>query len=141
MQEISFEEALELILTQDSRYQRDAYCFVRDALEFTRKRVGKETSGRDRHVTPRQLLEGIRQFALAEFGPMALTVFEEWGVRRGRDFGEIVFNLVEIGQFAKTPTDRREDFDGGYDFEEAFRKPFMPAGKPLQKPEPKSSSA
>ena len=143
MQELTFEEALEKILATDTRYHRDAYLFVRDALDHTRKLIAKESPapreafdpetekprGQDRHVTGPELLEGIRQQAFGEFGPMAITVFEEWGVRCCRDFGEIVFNLVEIGQFSKTAEDRRTDFDGGYDFTDAFRKPFLPASK------------
>ena len=143
MQELTFEEALEKILAQDMRYHHDAYLFVRDALDHTRKLIGQEDPaargelgrearkprGQDRHVTGPELLEGIRQQALEGFGPMAITVFEEWGVRCCRDFGEIVFNLVEIGQFSKTAEDRRTDFDGGYDFADAFRKPFLPAGR------------
>src|SRR5256885_9250935 len=112
MQELSFEEAVKQILARDTRYHRDAYLFVRDALDYTRKLIGKENTasgeepdperlkrpGKERHVTGPELLEGIRQRAVAEFGPMVITVFEEWGVRCCRDFGEIVFNLVEIGQ-------------------------------------------
>jgi uncharacterized repeat protein (TIGR04138 family) len=73
---------------------------------------------------------------------MTMTVLEEWGVRNCRDFGEIVFNMVEIGLLAKTEKDTREDFDGGYEFEEAFRKPFLPANKPDSAPaETKSTAA
>jgi len=129
MQEVSFEEALEKILADDSRYPRDAYLFLREALDYTQKLVGKENGGKVRHVTGQELLEGIRKFALEQFGPMALTVLEEWGVRTCRDFGELVFNMVESGLLAKTETDSRTDFEGGYDFFEAFRKPFLPAGK------------
>jgi len=129
MQQLTFEEALERILAKDTRYHREAYLYVRDALDHTRKLIGKENRGQDRHVRGPELLEGIRQQAFGEFGPMAITVFEEWGVRGCRDFGEIVFNLVEIGQFSKTATDSRADFDGGYDFADAFRKPFLPANK------------
>jgi uncharacterized repeat protein (TIGR04138 family) len=147
MQKLSFDEALERILAVDSRYHRDAYLFVRDSLDHTRKLILKEdraedrqtTTGelleggrpqpaKDRHVTGQELLEGIRQQALNDFGPMVITVFEEWGVRGCRDFGEIVFNLVEIGQFAKTEKDSRADFDG-YDFDDAFRKPYLPSSK------------
>ncbi|MGD0744369.1 MAG: Minf_1886 family protein, partial [Verrucomicrobiota bacterium] len=73
--------------------------------------------------------DGIRQFALQQFGPMAVTVFEEWGVRHCSDFGEIVFNMVEIGLLAKTDRDSRDDFQNGYDFTDAFRKPFWPESK------------
>ena len=61
---------------------------------------------------------------------MVVTVFEEWGVRNCRDFGEIVFNMVEIGLLAKTDKDTRDDFQNGYDFTDAFRKPFWPQSKP-----------
>ena len=60
---------------------------------------------------------------------MALTVFEEWGIHNCRDFGEIVFNMVNHGLLKKTEEDSLADFEGGYDFEEAFRKPFLPTGK------------
>lgn len=129
MQEISFEAAVEKILARDSRYHRDAYAFVREALDYTQKRVGRANGGKLRHVTGQELLEGIRDFALEQFGPMTLTVFEEWGIRRCSDFGEIVFNLIEAGVFSKTERDSRADFAEGYDFEEAFRKPFLPRRK------------
>ena len=129
MQEINFDEAVELILAKDSRYTREAYLFVREALDFTQKLVGKESRGAIRHVSGQELLNGIRQFALQQFGPMAMTVFEEWGIHHCRDFGEIVFNMVEIGLLAKTEKDSRDDFQNGYDFTDAFRKPFWPSQK------------
>ena len=146
MHEISFEEALAKILAKDPRYQREAYFFVREALDHTQKTVGKDARGRIRHVTGQELLGGIRDFALQQFGPMAKTVLEEWGVRCCADFGEIVFNMIEVDWLAKTDKDTRADFATGYDFDEAFRKPFLPkskkaaavpAAKPAQSPEVK----
>jgi len=128
MQNIDFEEAIERIAGKDARYPRDAYFFVREALGFTQKTAGR-TGKSVRHVTGRELLTGIREYALSQFGPMTLTVLDEWGIRRCEDFGEIVFNMVEDGLLAKTDTDSREDFKDGYDFEEAFRKPFLPVFK------------
>lgn len=129
MQEVSLEEVLEQILAKDSRYHRDAYFFVKDALDHTQKMVVKSAQGKLRHVTGQELLGGIRVFALQQFGPMAITVFDEWGIRSSSDFGEIVFNMVEGKLLAKTEHDTREDFKDGYDFLEVFRKPFLPAGK------------
>jgi len=129
MQEINFDATLENILATDSRFHRDAYLFVREALDFTQKLVLKENRGQIRHVTGQELLNGIRQLALQQFGPMTITVFEEWGVKNCRDFGEIVFNMVEIGLLAKTEKDSRDDFQSGYDFVEAFQKPFWPQDK------------
>ncbi len=42
---------------------------------------------------------------------MSKSVLNEWGVRNTGDFGEIVFNLIDIGQMRKTDNDRREDFE------------------------------
>jgi len=135
MQEVNFDEALDLILAKDERFQRDAYLFMREALDFTQKLVGRENSGKVRHVTGQELLDGLRQYALQQFGPMTATVFEEWGIRTCQNFGEIVFNMVEIGLLAKTDKDTRDDFQTGYDFTDAFRKPFWPESK--LKPEAK----
>jgi uncharacterized repeat protein (TIGR04138 family) len=134
MQEVSFETALEQVLAKDARYHREAYLFVREALDYTQKLIGKQSPGQIRHVSGQhvsgqELLEGVRQFALAHFGPMTMTVLAEWGVRNCRDFGEIVFNMVEIGLLGKTEKDSRTDFDGGYKFEAAFRNPFLPSHK------------
>jgi uncharacterized repeat protein (TIGR04138 family) len=142
MQEVTFEEALEAIVAKDPRYHRDAYLFLREALDYTQKLISKKNDGKIRHVTGQELLDGIRQFALEQFGPMTLTVFEEWGVRACRDFGELVFNMVEAGLLAKTDKDSRADFQDGYDFGDAFRKPFLPAGKsPVQAAIPKPAKA
>ena len=127
MQEISFEEAFEKIGAKDSRYQRDAYLFVKEALDHTQKRIQDE-KGKPRHVSGQELLEGIKELALKQFGPMVMTVFEEWGIHSCQDFGEIVFNMVESGLLQKTEKDSRADFESGYDFREAFRKPFLPSG-------------
>ncbi len=129
MQEVSFEEALELIRAKDPRYDRQAYLFVREALDFTQKKISKENRGRIRHVSGQELLEGIRDYALSQFGPMTMMVLQEWGVNACADFGDIVFNMVDIGLLAKTEKDSRADFGGGYDFYEAFRRPYLPAAK------------
>jgi len=129
MQEINFEEKVEMILAKDSRYARDAYMFVRESLDYTQKNIGKENRGKFPHITGQELLDGIRQFALNQFGPMVVTVLEDWGVRNCRDFGEIVFNMVEIELLAKTENDNRDDFNNGYDFTDAFRKPFWPPSR------------
>ena len=129
MHEVNFDEAVEVIVAADTRFHRDAYGFMREALDFTQKLVGKENQGKVRHVSGLELLDGLRQYALQQFGPMTTTVFEEWGIHNCRDFGEIVFNMVENGLLAKTEKDSREDFQDGYDFTEAFLKPFRPASR------------
>ena len=146
MHTTNFDEAIEQLSKKDPRYQREAYNFVREALDHTQKMVNKggktearvaagddDSNPKVRHVSGQQLLAGIREFALDQFGPMTFTVLEEWGLRRCEDFGEIVFNMVENNLLAKTKNDTRDDFKGGYDFEQAFRAPFRPARKTASK--------
>jgi uncharacterized repeat protein (TIGR04138 family) len=126
MSKQNFTESLDKILKQDGRYEQDAYYFVRESLDFTLKILKKETPGLKRHVTGQELLEGLRRYALHQFGPMSKTVLNYWGVRRCEDFAEIVFNMVDQGILGKSEHDRREDFKNGYDFDEAFVKPYRP---------------
>jgi uncharacterized repeat protein (TIGR04138 family) len=131
MQKIGFAEALESVVGSDPRYQREGYIFLRDALDFTTKQQKKTKGVSVRHVTGPELLDGVRQYALKEFGPMVMTVFDSWGIRSCEDIGHMVFNLIGAGVFGKTEQDSIEDFKDVYDFKEAFVKPFAPV-----KPEP-----
>ena len=121
-----FDEAVDAIVARDSRYHPDAYAFVRDALDYTLKDAAEAEGGKGRHVSGPELLDGFRSYALGQFGPMVLTVFEEWGLGCTRDVGEIVFNLIEAGIFGKTDSDTIEDFTGIFGFEEVFTTPFLP---------------
>ncbi|MFN3533645.1 MAG: Minf_1886 family protein, partial [Candidatus Brocadia sp.] len=120
------------IIKKDPRYSIQAYQFVFEALDYTTNMLGKnqqKTTDVDRHVTGRQLMEGIRQYALKQFGFMALTVFEQWGIKQDEDFGNIVFNLVESGLMGKTETDSRDDFKNIYDLKKVFEEGFKFDGK------------
>lgn len=97
MQEVSFEDALEILTIKDPRYTREAYLFVREALDHTQRAMAKDKQGAIRHVSGQELLAGIREYAIAQFGPMAMTVLQEWGIHSCQDFGELVFNMVETG--------------------------------------------
>jgi len=126
MQKIGFADTLDSIVTSDPRYQRDGYIFLRDALDFTTKQQKKVKGVSVRHVTGPELLDGVRRYALKEFGPMVMTVFDNWGIRSCEDIGNMVFNLISAGVFGKTEEDSIEDFKNVYDFEEAFVRPFAP---------------
>jgi uncharacterized repeat protein (TIGR04138 family) len=134
MQKIGFAEALESVVGSDPRYQRDGYIFLRDALDFTTKQQKKIKGVSVRHVTGPELLDGVRQYALKEFGPMVMTVFDSWGIHSSEDIGHMVFNLIGAGIFGKTEQDSIEDFKNVYDFEEAFVRPFAPAKPERAKP-------
>ncbi len=113
-------EKFRRLLADDSRYSAETYNFVYEALDWTLKNVVSDDDRESQHVTGPELLEGIRQCAVAQFGCLARTVLESWGVSSTDDFGEVVFNLVEYDLMGAQETDRREDFHGLYDFEEAF---------------------
>ncbi len=129
MKKISYNEALSQIVREDPRYDEHAYLFIREALDHTIQTLDKPVEGPGRHVTGRELLEGIRQYALQEFGPMAHRVLAHWGVHTCEDIGEMVFNLVNKGILGKTENDSKKDFAGGYDFNDAFVTPFLPANR------------
>jgi len=141
-------QAIGELLRQDPRYKFAAYAFVFEALTYAHNVLGMgtpkasertedelsepgepgagptEESG-ERHLTGQQLCEAIRLYALEQYGYMARCVLNSWGVYTTSDFGEIVFNLIRIGQMRKTPDDRREDFDNVYDFETGLEQSFQ----------------
>ena len=98
------------ILARHPRYRREAYYFVLKALDFTLSRLAAP-----RHLTGRELLEGIKEYGQREFGDLCYTVFETWGISETVHFGEIVFNLVESGLLSKTESDSLDDFRDVYD--------------------------
>jgi uncharacterized repeat protein (TIGR04138 family) len=134
MQTINFEEVLEKIIQKDPRYHREAYLFLRDGLDHAQRQISKTNKNELRHITGQELLVGLRDYGLAQYGPLTATVLNEWGIRQCDDFGELVFNMIEHGLLSKTETDTRDDFKGGYDFFEAFCKPFLPSKKTAASP-------
>jgi len=126
-----FNEAVALAVERDSSYKPEGYDFLRESLEGTLKRraKSKQKATHGGHVSAGELLEGFRVQALKEFGPMAPLVLDHWGIRSCADIGRMVFLLVEAGAFGRTESDSVEDFEGGYDFHEAFIAPFLPVSK------------
>jgi uncharacterized repeat protein (TIGR04138 family) len=133
MQKLEFADAVDRLIATDLRYTRDAYYFLRDALDHTVKHR-KRQLGENGHVTGQQLCEGIRTYAVKQFGPMVPTVFSEWGITKTDDFGDMVWSLIELDVFGKTATDRRDDFNGVYAFHDAFVVPYLPAAMPPRSP-------
>jgi uncharacterized repeat protein (TIGR04138 family) len=140
MQKLNFAETIDEILKQDNRYERDAYYFVREGLDFTLKMLKRGAPSGSRHVSGQELLEGLRRYALDQFGPMAKTVLGHWGVTRCEDFGAIVFSMVNKGILGKTEQDSPEDFKAGYDFDEAFVRPYRPSAQALVRRAPQEKS-
>lgn len=127
------------LLQDDPRYKLEAYQFVREALAYAQDEMGLGQAGAaeaqedlgdpegppvERHVTGQQLCEAIRLYALNQFGYMAKVVLNSWGIKKTRDVGNIVFNLIDIECMRKSSSDRLEDFDDVFDFDTAFQKEF-----------------
>ena len=125
-----FHHAVSQSLEKDTRYHPHAYEFVRDALHVAAKHFREGQT--DHHVSGQEVLEGVRQHALAEYGPMSFTILSEWGLHRGEDIGNIVYNLIDTGYFGKNDGDSLEDFAGGFDFETALMKPFIPTAQRMK---------
>src|SRR5438094_10334656 len=107
MQKIGFTEALDSIVASDPRYQREAYIFLRDALDFTTKQQKKLKGASIRHVAGPELLEGVRQYALKEFGPMRLSVLHPRGVARCGDMRRRRCRPIAAGISGKSDQDCR----------------------------------
>lgn len=110
-----FWDTVDRIRERDPRFGREAYGFVMAALGATVRGLPPErlADPERRHLTGRELLDGVVRFARGEFGLLARAVFEEWGVRHGEDVGAIVFHLVASGELSARPEDSIEDFRGG----------------------------
>jgi uncharacterized repeat protein (TIGR04138 family) len=131
------------LLREDTRYKPEAYEFVRVALSYAQNvlQMGapsptdieeqqieeqqiEEQPQVEPHLTGQQLCEAIRLYAIEQYGYMAKVVLNNWGLHTTSDFGEIVYNLIRIGEMKKSKSDRREDFNDVYDFNEAFQRCF-----------------
>jgi uncharacterized repeat protein (TIGR04138 family) len=127
----TYQVRLAELVRRDPRYAYEAYEFIFLALNHTQRALGRipeddsnEPPGREYHVSGRELVEGIRDLALRDFGMMARIVFRMWGINCTGDFGEIVFNLVQEQLMSKTDQDNREDFNNVYDLDQALVQDF-----------------
>ncbi|MBA2117428.1 Minf_1886 family protein [Bremerella alba] len=104
----------------------DLECFEEeiDELEDELEGWDEEEEDVERHLTGQVLCLAIRQYAQQQYGLLAKVVLNSWGIHTTGDFGEIVYNLIGIGMMRKSKSDRREDFNDQYDFEDAFVKNF-----------------
>lgn len=143
-----FRDQIGRVIARDPRYSLEAYAFVLESLNLARERKVREArraarggGGRGRrknvsgHVTGRQLCLAARRLALRDYGLLAATVLDRWGVRSTSDIGSIVYNLIASGDLDKTPADRREDFDAVFDFDADFRPAPLAADDPDDDPE------
>jgi uncharacterized repeat protein (TIGR04138 family) len=113
------EELFDTLRDRYPRYNEAGYVFVLSALNYVLQRLPEP-----RHISGRELVEGVRDLALDRFGPMARSVLEHWGIHETVDVGDIVFALVEHGILIKQDEDTRADFENIFDFDDAFEPPY-----------------
>lgn len=108
---------LSAIARKHGRFPVEAYAFVGEGLRHAAKRLGREdASGAGRHLTAKELVEGVLDLAASQFGMLARLVLRSWNLRRSEDIGAVTFHLIECGIFGKQPSDRLEDFEDGPGF-------------------------
>jgi len=129
-------DKLQELAERDGRYSLEAYLFVYESLT-----VAQKLFGRERHVSGKELLEGIKKLARERYGRMAKSVLNNWGVRATDDFGQIVFNLVNSDLLSKTDEDKLEDFHAVYDFEEEFISKYTIGTESSQESKAKSQES
>ncbi len=109
------DEVLDQLQERNPRFHVRSYLFVLQALHSVLQSLEQP-----RHISGRELTEGVRELALGRYGPMARTVLEYWGIHSTEDVGRVVFAMVEQGILIKQDEDQPEDFADVFDFEEAF---------------------
>jgi uncharacterized repeat protein (TIGR04138 family) len=116
MEEIQkYLKQLEIALNRHPEYKPEAYNFVMSGLHYTTGKLKEH-----RHITGQELSVGIKEYALEQYGVLAKTVLNYWGITETYDFGKIVYNLIEVGLMTKTEEDSLEDFKNVYNFDDAF---------------------
>lgn len=114
-------ERFERAVRQDGRYAPEAFEFLHRGLELaTRLKYGDEPEGGPRHVSGQDLCEALRVLAVQMWGPLAGEVLRRWNIRRTRDFGEMVYLMIELGHMGRQDSDDITDFDDVYKFATAF---------------------
>ncbi len=108
-------------LAKSGGYAPEAFAFVGESLRHAARLFGKENAEQEhRHLTARELVDGMLDLATQRYGLLAELVLREWGLKRAEDVGRITFALIEVGVFSKQPSDRLEDFSSGPDFGEVL---------------------
>jgi uncharacterized repeat protein (TIGR04138 family) len=127
-------QSIEEIAKQDGRYDPRALKFVFDALGTTVQRLRgrpqqaeEEEEGEEptpHHISGAQLAQGVAAVAMDRWGRLAKMVLNGWGVKTTRDLGEIVYLMIRHEWMTAQETDRIEDFDGVFEFENLFERDY-----------------
>ncbi len=125
-----FKTTVDKIVTKDGRYDAMAYELIGDAVNYTAKRLKKDKADiKSRHISCQDLLKGIGEYAIQQYGPMAGDIFASWGLNSSMAIGNVVFNMIDKELLRASEKDSLEQFSYGPTFHEIFRKPFLPTKK------------
>ncbi|MBQ2378816.1 MAG: hypothetical protein II295_00300 [Akkermansia sp.] len=125
----SFEKVIETLVERYPQYTEEAYEFMRAGMDAAADRFCKDD--KSPHLSARELYLGACAYALEEYGPLAARVLEFWGIKSSRDFGNIVYNLIEVGVFGKQKGDSPEQFDTLPDLQQVLNTPYDGTESPL----------
>ena len=125
----SFEKVIETLVERYPQYTEEAYEFMRAGMDAAADRFCKDD--KSPHLSARELYLGACAYALEEYGPLAARVLEFWGIKCSRDFGNIVYNLIEVGVFGKQKGDSPEQFDTLPDLQQVLNTPYDGTESPL----------
>ncbi len=122
-------ERFERVVRDDGRYPPEAFEFLQRGLErASQQKHGPTATNKPQHVSGQELCEALRTLARERWGPLALDVLRRWNITRTRDFGEMVYLMIDLGIMGKQDSDEIADFDDVYDFGEAFASYEIPLG-------------
>ncbi len=121
------------VMEQAGGYSPACFPFIRDGLAHTVEMVHGNPADQtmlelglaedSRHVCGRELCIGLRDFAIDRYGMLAKSVLNKWGIHCTRDFGNIIFAMVDVGLMRTTDEDCIEDFDAVFEFDDVFCDP------------------
>ncbi len=111
------DDPIRRLALDDGRFAPEAFRFLLEGLEEAIAKTGRgDKQGPERHVTGREVLDGLLSRGTRTFGPLAARVWRSWGVREPLDWGRIVFLMVENGMLNRQESDSLEDFRSHLDF-------------------------
>lgn len=135
MKDKNFRQGIREIIEKDSRYPAPAYEFISDAVNYTAKKLMRHNQ-QDRHISGEELLQGICEYAIDQYGPMAEEVLKDWGISSGPSVGNVVYNMIDRKLLRASDDDSIEDFNVEFDFSEELRKPFETSSTRRKKTNP-----
>jgi uncharacterized repeat protein (TIGR04138 family) len=98
------------LVAKEIGYDREALAFVFLGIQEAITKPGV-------HITGKELCLALKKVGIEQFGFLAKTVFNSWGVHTTLDWGKIVFALVDAKMMGKQEDDHIEEFEDVFDLD------------------------